>query len=50
MSQFENLTPGHKPFESKGQISSNWAVLYTIGKIFLRAIRYCPQVFKKNFI
>jgi hypothetical protein len=49
-SQIKNLTPDHKPFESRGQMNSDWGVLYTIGNIFLRAIKYCHQVFhKKNF-
>jgi hypothetical protein len=45
-----NLTPDHKSFKSKGQMRFNWNVLYTIGKIFLRAIRYCLCTFKINLI
>ncbi len=29
---------------------SNWGVLYTIGNILLKAIRYCPQILKKKLI
>jgi hypothetical protein len=43
--QIENLILDHKPLESKGQMSSNWGVLYTFGKIFLRDISYCPRIF-----
>jgi hypothetical protein len=38
--QIQNLIPYHKPLESKGQMSFNWGVLYTFGKIFLNDIRY----------
>jgi hypothetical protein len=31
-------------------MKSNRSVLYTIEKIFSRAIRYCPWTFKKDFI
>jgi hypothetical protein len=48
-SQIENLIPNHKSFESKGQMSSNRGMLYTIGKIFLRAIKYSPLILKKRF-
>jgi hypothetical protein len=40
--QIENLTPDHKSFESRGQMKSDWGMLYTIGKIFLRDIMYFP--------
>jgi hypothetical protein len=33
-SQIGNLTFDHKPLENKGQMSFDWGVLYTIGKIF----------------
>jgi hypothetical protein len=46
-SQIENLIPDHKSFESRGQMRSDWSVLYTIGKIFSRAIRYQPCNLKK---
>jgi hypothetical protein len=49
-SQIGHLTPEHKPLEIKGQMSSDRVVLCTIGKIFLRAIRYYPHNFKKDFI
>ncbi len=39
----------HKPLESKGQMNSNWGMLYIVGKIFLRAMKYCPQVSKNNW-
>jgi hypothetical protein len=42
-SQIGNLTPNHKPIEIKGQMKSNWGVLFTVDKIFLKAIRYCPH-------
>jgi hypothetical protein len=46
-SQIENLTIDHKSFERRGQMKFDWSVLYTIGKIFSRAIRYYPKNFKK---
>jgi len=36
-------------FWNRGEMRSDWNVLYTIGKIFLRAIKYCLR-FKKNLI
>jgi hypothetical protein len=47
-SQIEKLTPDHKPLESRGQMNFDWGVLYTIGKIFLRDLRYYPHIFKKK--
>jgi hypothetical protein len=44
--QIENLIPDQKSLESKGQMRFNWDILYSIGKIFLRAIRYFPCIFK----
>ncbi len=41
-SQIGNLTPDHKPFEGKSQMSSDWGMLYTIGNIFLKVIKYYP--------
>jgi hypothetical protein len=49
-SQIGNLTPKHKALESRGQTRFNWSVLYIIGKIFSRAIKYCAFILKKNFI
>jgi hypothetical protein len=49
-SQIENLTLDHKPFESRGQMSSDKGVLYTVGRIFLRAIKYYPHIIKKYLI
>jgi len=31
----------------RNQMRSNWGVLYTVEKIFLRATKYCPCIFKK---
>jgi hypothetical protein len=49
-SQIGNLTPNHKSLESRGQMRSDWSVLYTIGKIFSSAIRHCPRIFKEKLI
>jgi hypothetical protein len=38
--QSENLAFDHKSFESNGQMRSYWGILYTIGKIFSKAIKY----------
>jgi hypothetical protein len=38
------------PLKEGGQIRCNWNVLYTIGKIFSRDIRYCPHTFKTYLI
>jgi hypothetical protein len=48
--QIGNLTPDHKPLESKNQMSSDWSVLYIVGKIFLKVIRYYLWIFKIDFI
>jgi hypothetical protein len=37
-SQIGNLTLNHKSLEKMGQMRFDWSVLYTIGKIFSRAI------------
>jgi hypothetical protein len=42
MSQIGNLTPDHNFLESRGQMRYDWNVLYTIEKIFSRAITKCP--------
>jgi hypothetical protein len=49
-SQIENLTPNHKPFESKNQMKLRLGMLYIVEKTFLRAIRYCPHILKKDLI
>jgi hypothetical protein len=49
-SQIGNLIPNHKPLERRGQMSSSWNLLYTIGKIFSRAIRYCLHTLKIKLI
>jgi hypothetical protein len=46
--QIENLTLDHKSLESNIQMNSDWGVLYIVGKIFLKAIRSCLQIFKKK--
>jgi hypothetical protein len=46
--QIEKLIPDHKPVENKGQMSFDWGVLYTFGKIFLRYIRYYLHIFHKK--
>jgi len=48
--QIGNLTIDHKSFENKGQMRYDWNVLYNVGNIFSRAIRYCPCTFKANLI
>jgi hypothetical protein len=48
--QIGNLTPNHKPLESKGQMSFAWGMLYIVGKIFLKVIKYCLRFFKTNLI
>jgi hypothetical protein len=41
-SQIANLTIDHKPLEIRDQMGSDWGALYTFGKMFLKAIKYCP--------
>jgi predicted metallopeptidase len=41
---------GVKSLECKGQMKSAWSVLYTVEKIFSRAIRYNPLTFKVDLI
>jgi hypothetical protein len=31
-------------------MSSDWGMLYTIGNIFLKVIKYYPWIFKKDLI
>jgi hypothetical protein len=38
--QIGNLTLDHKSLENRGEMRSDRGVLYTIGKIFLRVIKY----------
>ncbi len=49
-SQIGNLTLDHKSLDRSAKLRSNWSVLRSIGKIFSRAIRYCPHTLKLNFI
>jgi hypothetical protein len=49
-SQIGHLTPDHKSLKSKGQMRSDWSMLYTVEKIFSRDIRYCLRTIKKNLI
>jgi hypothetical protein len=39
-SQIGNLIFDHKSLKKKGQIRSDWGLLYIVGKIFSRAIKY----------
>ncbi len=39
-----------KAFESRGQMESDWGVLYPVENIILKAIRYCPCIFKIDLI
>jgi hypothetical protein len=49
-SQIGNLIPEYKTLEIKGQMRSDWSVLYIIENIFSRAIKYFPCIFKKDLI
>jgi hypothetical protein len=46
-SQNGNLTLDHKSLEIRVKMRFDWKVLYTIGKIFSRTIRYCPRKLSK---
>jgi hypothetical protein len=48
--QIENLTMDYKNLESKGQMKSNSSMLYIVGNIFSRDIRYCPHTLEKDLI
>ncbi len=48
--QIGNLTPNHKSIKNKGQMSSNWGMLYTNGKISAKAILYFLHIVKENLI
>jgi hypothetical protein len=39
-SQIHNLTLDHKSLESKGQMKLDWSMLYIVGNIFSRVIRF----------
>jgi len=49
-SQIGNLTPDHKSLESRVQMRSHWNLVYTIGKIFSNATKYCSWIFEINLI
>jgi hypothetical protein len=49
-SQIENLNSNHKSLESRGEMRFDWSMIYNVGKIFSRAITYCPCTFKKYLI
>jgi len=48
--QIGNLILDHRSFESRGQMRYDWNMLYNVGKVFSRAIRYCPYTLKANLI
>jgi hypothetical protein len=48
--QIGNLTLNHKSFENRGQMRFDWSMLYNVGNIFSRAIRYCLCTFKADLI
>jgi hypothetical protein len=48
--QIPNLTLDHKTLKNKGQMKFNWGVLYVVGKIFLKSIRYCCCILKTYLI
>jgi hypothetical protein len=48
--QIGNLIIDHKSFESKGEMRFDWSLLYYVGKIFSRAIKYCPCTFEADLI
>jgi hypothetical protein len=48
MSYDQKKGPNHKPLESRGQMSFDLGLLYIVGEIFLRAIRYYPFIIKKK--
>jgi hypothetical protein len=48
--QIGKLILDHKSFESKGQMRSNWSVLYNVGKIISKAIKYYVCTFEADSI
>jgi hypothetical protein len=36
--------------ERRGQMRSDWGMLYIVGDIYVRAIRYCPHILKNDLI
>jgi len=48
-SQIGNLILDHKLLESKGQMSSDWGVLYTIGNISFEGYKILPSNFQNRF-
>jgi len=49
-SQIGNLTSDHKSLEGKDQMRFDWTMLYTVGSIFSRAIKYYRCTFKIDLI
>jgi hypothetical protein len=47
--QIGNSTFDYKSLESRSQMRSDWSMLYTIGKIFSKVIRFFPCIFEKGF-
>jgi hypothetical protein len=49
-SQIGNLTFDHNSYQSRGQMRSDWGMLYIVGKKISRAIRYYPCALKIDLI
>jgi len=48
--QIGNLTFDYKTLENKGQMKSNSSMIYTVGNIFSKNIRYCLHTLEKDLI
>jgi len=48
--QIGNLTPDHKPLESRVQMRFNWGMLYTVQKYLFESYKILPLYFQKNLI
>jgi hypothetical protein len=47
-SQIGNLILDHKLLESRGQMNSDWSVLYTIGNISFEGYKILPSNFQNR--
>jgi hypothetical protein len=49
MNQIGNLTPNHKSLKRRGQMRSNWSMLYNVGNIFFKGYKILSSYFQNKF-
>jgi len=48
MNQIGDLTPNHKSLKRRGQVRSNWSMLYSVGNIFFKGYKVLFSYFQKK--